>query len=187
MHVEGVPNPNAMKFVLENGILTDQPYEYTDFGQTQSSPLARKLLALRYVDRVLLNANYVTIVKTSGAESPEWNKIIPNIRSMIRTHLEANEPILYMGATQLSHKKGDDVVLDLVEKILNKHIRGAAQTDGGDIVVESFADGVLNLQMHGACSGCPYASETIKKGVEPLMTQMIPEVSKVIAKENHVH
>ena len=68
LHIEGVPNPNAMKFVLENGILTDTPYEFTSLADTMNSPLAQKLMMFRYIDRVMLNRNYITVVKQATSE-----------------------------------------------------------------------------------------------------------------------
>ncbi len=185
MHIEGVPNPNAIKFVLENGILTDQPYEFSHFSDTEHSPLVAKLMMYRYVKRVLLNRNYITIVK-DPTSSPSWEQLVPELRNLIQQHLENNEPILYIGYEHLKHKRSDEVILNIATQILDKQIRPAAQEDGGDIVIDSYKDGVLNLSMHGACHHCPYASNTLKDGVQLLFSQIIPEIKKVTATENGV-
>ena len=185
MHTEGVPNPNAMKFVLENGNLVDQPYEFRSYSEATNAPLAKKLLLLRYVDRVLMNRNFITVVKTIK-DSPAWDKILFELKMMIEQHLEANEPILYIGVDPILHVRSDEVVVELVRNMLDQHIRPAAQEDGGDILFESFKDGVLNLSMHGSCHLCPYANQTVKEGVEKLLTNMIPEVKKVTAVENMI-
>lgn len=91
LHIEGVPNPNAIKFVLENGILTDKPYEFTSIKEAEVSPLARKILMLRYVDRVLINRNHITILKTHQ-QSPEWDKILMELRFIIQDHLKKMNP-----------------------------------------------------------------------------------------------
>ncbi|WNJ16581.1 NifU family protein [Pontibacter sp. G13] len=186
MHVEGVPNPNAMKFVVENGILTDEPYEFRNLVEADFSPLAKRLLMLRYVDRVMINKNYVTVVK-NAQDSPAWDTVTFEIRMLISQLLESNEPVIYYGIETNQHKTQDEVIREMAGKLLDKHIRPAAQEDGGDIVMESFKDGVLNLSMHGACNGCPYASQTIKQGVEQVLTQMIPEIRKVTATANQVN
>jgi len=185
MHIEGVPNPNAMKFVLENGVLVDQPYEFEQVQDAHYAPLARKLLMLRYVNRVMLNANYVTVVKHEQ-NAPVWDQILYELRMLIQQHLEQDEPIIYYGVEPLQHGRSDDVVVGLITDLLDKHIRPAAQADGGDIVFDSYEKGVLNLSMHGACHLCPHAIQTMKKGVEPVIKSMIPEVNTVIAKENRV-
>ncbi len=181
---EGVPNPQAIKLVVKNGILSDEPYSYTDWSEAEHSPLAKKLLMFRYVDQVFINYNYVSILKKEDA--PEWDVLLPELRMMLKQHLEDNEPILYLGAQKLEHPKSDDVILTMVKDILDKKLRPYAQEDGGDFVIESYKDGVLNLTMYGACRRCPYASQTLKEGVEKLLNAAIPEIKKVVALDNNV-
>ena len=185
LHIEGVPNPNAIKFVLENGILSDKPYEFSSLSDAEKSPLARKLLMLRYVDRVLINRNHITVLK-STKQSPAWDKILMEFRFIIEDHLRQNEPILFLGSQPLHHTADEDFIAKMVTDLLDQHIRPAAQEDGGDIVFESYNNGVVNLSMHGACHMCPYVMQTIKQGVEPLLTSQIPEIQKVTAIENQV-
>ncbi|MEO0468625.1 MAG: NifU family protein [Bacteroidota bacterium] len=185
LHIEGVPNPNAMKFVLENGIMVDKPYEFTSLKGAADAPLARKLLMLRYVDRVLINRNYVTVVKKAN-QSEAWNKFLMELKMMIQTHLEQNEPIIYLGVEAVHHRRSDEAVIELITDLLDRHIRPAAQEDGGDIVFESYENGILNLSMHGSCHGCPYARQTMKEGVEKVMNNMVPEVKQVISVGNNV-
>lgn len=184
MHIEGVPNPDAMKFVLENGILVDKPYEFLTFAETENAPLARKLMLLRYVERVMINRNYITILKTPG--EPEWDSILSDIRMLIYQHLEQNEPILYIGVEPIAHNRSDDVLVDMIKDLLEQHVRPAAQEDGGDILFDSYANGIVNLSMHGSCHGCPYVNQTLKQGVETMLTSMIPEVKQVISTGNNV-
>ncbi|MEM7371659.1 MAG: NifU family protein [Bacteroidota bacterium] len=185
LYIEGVPNPNAMKFVLENGILVDEPYEYNSLAEAGLSPLAHMLLSWPYVEKVLLNRNYVTVVKKID-QSPPWDDILASVKNRIQQHLESNKPILYLGSEKLNHPASEDSIVELVKQILDKKIRPAAQEDGGDILFDSYEDGVLNLSMHGACHLCPYAVNTLKEGVEPLLTNLVPEIKRVTAVENHV-
>lgn len=181
---EGVPNPEAIKLVVKNGILTDEPYVYKDWTEASTSPLAKKLLMLRYVDEVFLNFNYVTILKKPN--TAEWDALLPELRMILQQHLEDNEPILYLGAEGLTHPKSDDVVLSMVQEILDTKLRPYAHEDGGDFVIESYSNGVLNLAMHGACRRCPYAGQTLKEGVEKLLHAAIPEIKTVVAMDNNV-
>ena len=53
--------------------------------------------------------------------------------------------------------------------------------DGGDIVYRGYRDGIVHLQMQGACSGCPSSTATLKHGIEGLLKHYIPEVTEVRA------
>jgi Fe-S cluster biogenesis protein NfuA len=185
MHVEGVPNPHARRFVLENGLLVDEPYEFLSYKEADLSPLAKKLLMLRYVDRVLLNRNFITILK-NPKQSPPWEEITQNLMALIQEHLEQNEPILFVGANPARHQNHPDPLLAVIRNVFDQRIRPAAQEDGGDILIESFENGVLNVSMHGSCHTCPYAAQTIKDGVEALLKHISPEVLSVVALQNNV-
>ena len=53
--------------------------------------------------------------------------------------------------------------------------------DGGDIAYKGYRDGRLYLSMHGACSGCPSSTITLKRGIESLIRHYVPEVESVEA------
>lgn len=73
-----------------------------------------------------------------------------------------------------------DVDLDLLESTLD-YIRPAIQMDGGDIILQGVEDGVVNLQMVGACGGCPLSMMTLKAGIERILTDRVPGVRSVNA------
>ena len=53
--------------------------------------------------------------------------------------------------------------------------------DGGDITFQGYEDGVVTLQMQGACSGCQSSTATLKMGIENMLRHYIPEVREVRA------
>ena len=61
-------------------------------------------------------------------------------------------------------------------KILETKIRPAVARDGGDIKFKEFRDGIVRVELQGACSGCPSAALTLKQGVQNLLCHYIPEV-----------
>ncbi len=66
-----------------------------------------------------------------------------------------------------------------VEKILDQ-IRPSLQFDGGDVeLVEVTEDGVVKVKLTGACGSCPFATMTLKAGIERILKQEIPEIKEV--------
>ncbi|HBT43761.1 MAG TPA: NifU family protein, partial [Rhodospirillaceae bacterium] len=57
----------------------------------------------------------------------------------------------------------------------------AVAQDGGDIIYHGFEDGIVYLQMQGACSGCPSSTATLKHGIENMLRYYVPEVKEVQA------
>ena len=62
-------------------------------------------------------------------------------------------------------------------------IRPALQADGGDIRVVDLREdtGVLDVELLGACGGCPMSTMTLKAGVERILKDRVPGVTAVEA------
>jgi len=73
-----------------------------------------------------------------------------------------------------------DIDLGLLEQTLD-YIRPAIQMDGGDIVLLGTDGGTVNLQMVGACGGCPMSMMTLKAGIERILKDRVPGVDEVNA------
>ena len=69
-----------------------------------------------------------------------------------------------------------DILNDTIE-----YIRPAVQADGGDVKLASVNEGVVNIEMLGACQGCPLSIATLKSGIERIIKDKVPGVLEVIA------
>jgi len=58
-------------------------------------------------------------------------------------------------------------------------IRPALQADGGDVNLVDVEDGVVKVQLTGACGNCPGANMTLKMGIERTLKEKIPEIVSV--------
>lgn len=68
-----------------------------------------------------------------------------------------------------------------VEKALMS-IRPQLLMDGGDVeLVDVNDDGVVSVQLTGACRGCPMSTMTLKMGIERTLRAQIPEIQSVEA------
>ena len=66
-----------------------------------------------------------------------------------------------------------------VENALNK-VRPSLQADGGDVQLIDVDDqGVVKVRLTGACGGCPMSQMTLKMGIEKILKQNVPEVTRV--------
>jgi len=83
------------------------------------------------------------------------------------------------GADGESAAAPDDEITAQIKELLETRVRPMVMMDGGDIVFGSFEDGVVYLKMHGACSGCPSSTATLKDGIENMLKHFIPEVQEV--------
>ena len=73
-------------------------------------------------------------------------------------------------------------LIDRINEVVDKSIRPALQSHGGDVEVVSFDEesGVISARLKGACGTCPFAQETLRMQVEAVLKREIPEVSSVV-------
>ena len=66
-----------------------------------------------------------------------------------------------------------------VQEAIDK-IRPALQRDGGDVIlVDVTEDGIVKVELTGACKGCPMSQVTLKEGIEKFVKNEIPEIVSV--------
>ncbi len=71
-----------------------------------------------------------------------------------------------------------DVVM--LEETL-EYIRPALQADGGDLILLGTEGSTVNLQLVGACGGCPLSTMTLTAGIERILQDRVPGVETVVA------
>ena len=62
-----------------------------------------------------------------------------------------------------------------------EYIRPALQADGGDLILMGVDGGKVNLQLVGACGGCPMSTMTLTAGIERILRDRVPGVTEVVA------
>ena len=86
--------------------------------------------------------------------------------------MENNEPVTVTNIEETTKR---------VEAALDK-VRPALQADGGDAEIVSVSpQGVVTLQLVGACGGCAMSTMTLKQGIERIVRMEVPEITSVEA------
>lgn len=177
IQTESTPNPLTLKFIPGVEIMKTGTAFYTSVEAAAPSPLAQKLFATEGVAAVFLGSDFVTVTKTEGSD---WNVLKPTLLASIMDHLVSGFPVIAETKTSVDHTNDSEIVKQIRE-LIDTRVRPAVAQDGGDIVFHSFEDGIVKLEMHGACSGCPSSTATLKQGVENMLKHYVPEVVAVEA------
>ncbi len=76
---------------------------------------------------------------------------------------------------------GHPVDMDLLNEMLD-FVRPALQSDGGDLTLVGVSDdGVVEVEMIGACRTCPLSMVTLTAGIEAVLLQRVPGVTGVVS------
>ena len=60
-------------------------------------------------------------------------------------------------------------------------IRPSLIADGGDVkLVDVREDGTVEVELTGACKGCPLSQLTLANGIERILKERIPGVTAVV-------
>ena len=181
IQTEATPNPATLKFLPGGVVLENGSREISNEEAARVSPLASALFAIDGVSSVFLGPDFISVTKASG----EWQHLKPAILGAIMEHYMSGGPVISLGAgdgeqapPEFFAKEDSDVVAT-IKDLLETRVRPAVAGDGGDIVFRGFKDGVVYLQMKGACSGCPSSTATLKRGIQNLLCHFLPEVKAV--------
>ena len=194
IYAESTPNPSSMKFVANQLLVTDgATAQYLSKAETKGAPLAAKLFDFPFVKAVFMASNFVTVTKIDAVQ---WEDITLELRDFIRIYIsEGNTIITEIPKTEVAidntftekkevftaHSAPTNEIEVKIIEILEQYIRPAVEGDGGSITFKSYVDGIVTVQMRGACSGCPSSTLTLKAGIEGLLKRMIPEVTEVVS------
>src|SRR5688572_2390813 len=180
IYLESNPNPNSLKFVLNEMLVPEGlSFDFPDLESASLSPLAQELFAYPFVTRVFFMSNFVTVTKK---EDIDWMEIQNTLKEHIRKYLEAGKFIIEMNQHEEAPAEEETETTKKIKAILEEYIRPAVEQDGGAITYHSFQDGVVKVRLQGSCSGCPSSMVTLKAGIENLFTKMMPgEVKSVEA------
>jgi Fe-S cluster biogenesis protein NfuA len=179
IQTEQTPNPATLKFLPGVEVMGSGTANFTDSQGASRSPLAERLFGLPEVAGVFLGSDFITVTKAGDSD---WFQLKPAVLAAIMDHFTAGLPIVIDGPEAAAEGEGDDdEVVSAIKELLETRVRPAVAQDGGDIIFEDFADGIVYLHMQGSCSGCPSSTATLKAGIENMLRHYIPEVLEVRA------
>ena len=178
IQTESTPNPATLKFLPGNRVLGEGSRDLKSIEEARVSPLASGVFSIDGVTGVFLGADFISVTKESG----DWQNLKPAILGAIMEHYMTGGPILTDESTVADVEDfaaEDSETVAAIKDLLETRVRPAVASDGGDIVFRGFKDGIVYLQMKGACSGCPSSTATLKRGIQNLLCHFLPQVKSV--------
>jgi Fe-S cluster biogenesis protein NfuA len=182
VYAETTPNPAVLKFVC-NKLLTKTALECKNIDETIASPLAKELFKFPFVKEIFIDENYISVTKFAITE---WDEITLEIRTFIKEYIENGNVVIDETAivkTEIHQKLQEayfdtlDVTSQQIINIIEEYVKPAVQSDGGNIMFESFdpIEKRVKVVLQGACSGCPSSTFTLKNGIENMLKDMLKD------------
>src|ERR1700739_1201267 len=180
IQTEATPNPATLKFLPGRSVLETGTLELREPADAAQSPLAERLFGIAGVSGVFFGSDFITVTKDAG----EWQQLKPMILGAIMEHYMSGAPLLAANTGEQSDgdeffDAADAETVATIKDLIETRVRPAVANDGGDITFRGFKDGVVYLNMKGACSGCPSSTATLRHGIQNLLRHFIPDVTEV--------
>ena len=188
IETETTPNPSTLKFLAGRTVMDAGTRDFATPEEAEASPLAEALFALGDVEGVFYGRDFISVTAAPGSD---WRDLKPQVLGALLDHFAGGAPLFRAGGGNGIEVAADDQdfgedpadadIIDQIKDLIDTRVRPAVARDGGDIVYRGFTKGTVYLAMHGACSGCPSSTATLKQGIEQLLKHYVPEVTDVRA------
>jgi Fe-S cluster biogenesis protein NfuA len=180
IQTEATPNPATLKFLPGRTVLAGGTLDMRDAESAAQSPLAERLFAIPGVAGVFFGADFVAVNKSAG----EWQQLKPAILGAIMEHFMSGAPITSSASAGSTAEEEffapeDSETVAAIKELIEERVRPAVANDGGDITFRGYKDGIVYLDMKGACSGCPSSTATLRHGIQNLLRHYLPDVVEV--------
>lgn len=188
IRTEQTPNPATRKFLPDRAVMEAGTRDFAEPESADASPLARALFDSGMVEGVFYGRDFISVTAAPGVS---WTDLEPLVLETLLDHFVSGAPLFAAGTAAGIHVAAEDSdfdedpadaeIIDQIKELIETRVRPAVAQDGGDIAYKGYRDGRLLLSMHGACSGCPSSTVTLKRGIESLIRHYVPEVESVEA------
>jgi Fe-S cluster biogenesis protein NfuA len=187
IQTETTPNPSTLKFLPGQPVTEAGTRDFATADEAQASPLAEAMFSTGEVEGVFFGRDFISVTAAPGVD---WRQLKPQILTILLDHYAGGAPLFRPasagGIAIAADEAFDDDPADAdivaqIRELIETRVRPAVAQDGGDIVYRGFRQGRVYLAMHGACSGCPSSTMTLKHGIESLLKHYVPEVEAVEA------
>ena len=179
IQTETTPNPATLKFLPGRTVLAEGTLDMPNQAAAARSPLATRLFEIDGVAGVFFGTDFIAVTKTAG----DWQQLKPALLGAIMEHFMSGAPVVEDGAAAAGADEffdpKDAETVEQIKELIETRVRPAVANDGGDITFRGFKDGVVYLDMKGACSGCPSSTATLRHGIQNLLRHFVPDVVEV--------
>ena len=173
--VDLTPNPQALKFILNEKLLSKETRSFQNKDEAQNDPLAKGIFEITGFVSVFYMDKFITIEKDPKAQ---WGQIqrpfVEFIKNFDKSLIPQEQEIVIS-------KEEETELLKKVNEILDTRVRPALAGDGGGLQVTGMEGLTLKIRYQGACGSCPSAIRGTLIAIENLLRREVNPAIEVVS------
>jgi NFU1 iron-sulfur cluster scaffold homolog, mitochondrial len=169
------PNPDAYLFQVQETLIPSGTYEFFHEHDLSSSPLAQAILEIDGLELLMIAPRFITVRKFS---EESWMDLLDEVTAVFEDFLASGQ-MAVIEVEQSRLEQANSEVEQQILDILQEEVRPAIAQDGGDFIYHGFENGIVKLELIGACGTCPSSTQTLHVGIENHLMSEIPEVKGI--------
>lgn len=173
--VDLTPNPQALKFILNERLLNKETRSFKNKEEAQNDPLAKGIFEIPGVVSVFYMDKFITIEKDAKAQ---WGQIQRPFVGFIK---DFDKNLIPPEQAAAISKEEETELLKKVNEILDTRVRPALAGDGGGLQVTGMEGLTLKIRYQGACGSCPSAIRGTLIAIENLLKREVNPAIEVVS------
>lgn len=172
--VDLTPNPQALKFVLNESLLRSESRNYSAKKDADNDPLAKGIFEIDGVVSVFYMEKFITVEKDPAVSWGQIQKpLVEFIKKFDKSEIPQEKEIT------LSSEEETEL-LKKINELLDQRVRPALAGDGGGLEVLGFESNRLTIRYQGACGSCPSSIRGTLVAIENLLKREVNPLIEVL-------
>ena len=173
--VDLTPNPNALKFVLNEKLLEHEKRQYSNRDDAKDDPFAKGIFEIDGIVSIFYMDRFVSIEKSQSAT---WGMIQRPFINFLKTF---DKQLLPQESKRAPINDDSNVMLKKINQLIDERVRPALANDGGGLEVLGLDVNVVTIRYQGACGSCPSSISATLTAIAGLLKRDIDPSLEVMA------
>jgi len=173
--VDLTPNPQALKFILNQKLLSVETRQFPDKESAKGDPFAKGIFEIEGVASVFYMDKFITIEKRKEVN---WGQIQRPFIDFLKS-FDLN--LIPKEVERKSSDETQDELLKQINELLDHKVRPALAGDGGGLEVLALEGYKVKIRYQGACGTCPTSINGTLMAIEGLLRKDINQAIEVIS------
>lgn len=175
IQIEKTFNENSLKFITQT-VWINFIWECKNEYDANKSELSKNIWKIGGIVYLMFGRNFVLITKNS---QESWDELQLVVLEIIDDFLKKHTNLFENAQEEKTENSNFSEFEQKIIEVLEKKVNPVVNSHGGMVKFIKFEDGIVYLDLMGACKGCKNSEFTLKNGIQNLLCYYFFEIKEV--------